>query len=111
MDMTAQPQQETPDPAMAQADDDAGSYTIEIEVSADGSMTVSVETAAQEGAEQPGADESADEAQSRPASSIKEALTIALEIFKADGKMPQAGADEQAFNAGYQAKSGQPGAM
>lgn len=92
--------------AMEAAPEEAG-YTICIRVGADGSLSVGVENEAAEAAEPaaPGAPEGeADEyASFRPAKDIKDALTQALAIYKADG---QATADAQ-FDAGF---SGQEGA-
>lgn len=76
-------------------------YSIVIKVDADGGLSVGVETAAQEQAENPGSESG--ESTYRPAADVKDALTQALAIYKADG---QATADAQ-FDAGF---SGQEGA-
>lgn len=75
-----------------------GGYTIEIAVSGDDSMTVSVESAGQEGAESGMAEAS----EGVPAKSIKDALTMALAIYKSNGQMPQGESDQDAsFNEGF----------
>ena len=101
------------DPSATGGDDDQGGYTIEIEVSGDGSITVSVESAATEGAESTG-DESKDEASAQPAANIKEALTLALGAYKNNGQLPDAkGANDQfdqGFGSGPGGASGSPAA-
>ncbi|MCY1166641.1 hypothetical protein D9M73_65870 [compost metagenome] len=91
----AAPGMETPEPP-----EDDGSYEICIRVSADGRLSVGVEKGS---AEEQGEDESA----YRPAENIKDALTKALDIFKADGKSEAA---DDAFNAGFSGMSQQQGA-
>lgn len=66
-----------------------GSYEICIRVYSDGKLAVGVESG---GAEEQG------ESNYKPAESIKDALTKALEIYKADGKGEAA---DDAFNAGF----------
>ncbi len=65
-------------------------YTICIAVAGDGSLSVGTE----------GAPEGY-----KPAANIKDALTIALGIYKADGQPMDDEADEEAFTAGLGARS------
>lgn len=83
-----------------EAPEDDGSYEICIRVSGDGSLSVGVEKGS---AEEQGEDESA----YKPAENIKDALTKALEIFRADGKSEAA---DDAFNAGFSGMTSQQGA-
>lgn len=89
--------------AGAQPDGGDGSYVIEIRVGADKQITVCVEQGAQEDAEEQGGDagggDDGDD-QSTPVSSIKAALTLALEIFRNDGHLPAQADDD--FQAGFQ---------
>ena len=86
------------DPTAAQ---DAG-YTICIKVAGDGSLSVGLENEAAEMAAAPGSadGEAAEESGYRPAEDIKDALTQALSIYKADG---QATAESQ-FDSGFSGK-------
>lgn len=106
---TAQPMMPDDQPAdddtgMAQPKDD-GSYCIEIRVGSDKQITVSVDRGA--GGPDAGADmdddaaeyDESDQADGVPCKSVKEALTLALEIYRANGEMPQA-ADED-FQQGF----------
>lgn len=68
-----------------------GAYCIEIRVAADGSLSVGVEPETGEYAE--GADKGV------PVDGIKAALTKALEIWKANGQMPETA--EQDFESGF----------
>jgi hypothetical protein len=86
------------DPSMGAPDADAGAestenagpqgYCIEIHVSADGKISVGVESEAEESSEEQGeggeGGEPSDDNLS-PAKDIKDALTQALAIYKADG--------------------------
>jgi hypothetical protein len=91
-------------------DDDGsqnGGYVIEIRVGADKSISVCVESAADEDAEESGGGDDGSggdsDDNSTPVKSIKEALTMALEIYRNDGEMPQqADAD---FQQGFQGAS------
>lgn len=76
-------------------------YTIEIAVSADGKISVGCESAAAEGAEAgaEGAPEAAMATQ--PAKDIKDALVIALGIYKNNGEMPEADDSDAQFASGY----------
>ena len=109
------------DPAMAgdeaepmdSAQEESGelAYEICIRVNKDGTMSVGVESADQEAAE-----EQASGVEGEPGSqtvdTIKKALTLALEIYKADGQMPQSGDDAQAdFESGFTGKKTQPPGM
>ena len=90
-----------------------GAYVIEIRVSANKEITVCVESGSEEDAEEQGGDAGGDpdggdygasgDDNSVPVKSIKEGLTLALEIFKNDGQMPQQ-ADDQ-FQQGFQGAS------
>ena len=92
--------QQVQDPSAAQAEpQDDGGYTIEIDVTSDGQISVSVETDGQEDAEQQGGGE--DEGNAMPAKNIKDALTIALAIFKANGQMPAPDTSDSDFNEGF----------
>jgi hypothetical protein len=88
----------------ASTDAQPAGYCIKIDVDAEGKLSVGVETYGQEAAEQPGAD--VDAGAMSPASDIKDALTQALQIYKAGGK-PDATAEHarqltsQGFTAGY----------
>lgn len=73
-----------------------GGYEICIKVDAQGGISVGREDAREESAEPA---MSGEEGEYTPAGSIKEALQIALTIFKGSGKAPSAAEDEQAgFN-------------
>ena len=102
----------SPDTGATSSTDDTGgaSYTIEISVTPDG-ISVGVESADQENAEQgaAGAAGGAGGEAATPVKSIKEALTLALEIYRADGEMPETSgtSPEDAMDAGY---SGTPSA-
>jgi len=95
-------------------DDDAGGgYEICIAVDAQGGITVSVENAADEAAENaaPGPDGSpapAEPAAPTPAKNIKEALTIALEIYKNNGEMSE-NSDDADFASGFGGAQGAGG--
>lgn len=93
------------DPSAQGEDATEGGYTIEIEVAGDGSITVSVESAATEGAESTG-DESQDEQSAQPAANIKEALTLALAAYKNDGKLPDLQGQADQFDQGFGAGPG-----
>lgn len=102
---------------MGEAETDDSGYVIQIRVSGDGKLSVSVENErgeapesaeGPEGAEGSGADpsenEDAEMSPDMPAKDIKAALTMALAIFKADGDASAAGAGKAAsdgFQAGY----------
>lgn len=112
-------------PAMgADSDTDSGmgaGYVIEITVTADGMISVGVESADEESQEEDGEgassggssdseDESADpsaepaepaDGAAMPAKTIKEALTMALEIFKNNGQSPSADTSDSDFSSGY----------
>ena len=77
----------------AQEQETQGGYTICIEVEPDGSLSVGVE---QEAAMAPQAEaaEEASETGYKPAKNIKDALTMALEIFKNNGEIQQGQADD-----------------
>jgi hypothetical protein len=108
--MPMQPTQAGADPGQgdpSQGDQSDGGYTIEIEVSAQGQMTVSVETADQEGAEQPGQED--DGAGDMPVSNVREACKLVEQIVANNGQMP--GGQNQmsvqdAFGQGFQGAAG-----
>lgn len=110
------------DPSMgAGSDTDSGmgaGYVIEITVTADGMISVGVEPADEESQEEGGEGASADpsaadpsaeggeaaepaEGSAQPAKTIKEALTMALEIFKNNGQAPSADTSDSDFSSGY----------
>lgn len=87
---------------------ETGGYKICIRVGVDDSLSVGVE---REGAEAPqdmplGGGQpmemmaAGEEMAYQPAASIKEALTIALDIYRADGQMPDDGGQAD-FDSGY----------
>lgn len=99
-----------PTDAPSAAPEGDGSYTIEISCKSDGTFMVNVEDGATESAEESGAQdpeemgEGADtDGEGRACKTIKEALTLALEIHRADGKMP-GGADDD-FQSGFGAQA------
>jgi hypothetical protein len=93
---TIQPQGEAAnDPsfgAAPEAETDDGGYVIEIKVDGQGKISVCVENEAGgapegvDGGMAPPENEDAEMSQYQPAANIKEALTMALDIFKANGK-------------------------
>lgn len=101
------------DPSMGANSGAGSSYVIEITVTADGMISVGVESADEESQEEGGegaeagpgadADEAAEPAEgaAQPAKSIKEALTMALEIFKNNGQAASADTSDSDFSSGY----------
>lgn len=100
-----------PSAGAAGAQQDDGSYVIEIRVSGDKQISVCVERGAEEASEEGASDQggqadagdyggSGADDDSTPVKSIKEALTLALEIFRADGVLPQSADDD--FQQGFQ---------
>jgi hypothetical protein len=87
------------DQMMAQESPEAG-YTIEIAVDGQGAITVGL---ASDMADPTMPDR--EESGAQPAGSIKEALQMALDIFKASGQMNTTAMDEQ---AGFQKAMSQP---
>lgn len=79
---------EAMEPAGPESQDD-GSYTICIHVAADGALSV--------GLEQEAADPADEYAGMKPAEDIKDALTQALAIYKADGKATAEAQFDQGF--------------
>ncbi len=105
--MAPDPTTAAPDPASAGATDSGagdGSYEICIKVTADGQLSVGVESADAE-AQEGGAD---DDSGYAPAKNIKDALTKALEIFKNNGQMSTTDPDAD-FQAGFGSQSGASG--
>lgn len=88
---------------------DDGSYVIEIRVGGDKTISVCVERGSEETSEEGAADQGGpadagdygggSDDTSVPVKSIKEALTLALEVFRNDGEMPKQ-ADED-FQQGF----------
>jgi hypothetical protein len=117
---TAQPMPASPDDqdpsaggaGTQQPGEGDGSYVIEIRVSANKEITVCVESGSEEDEEEQGGQGGAGgdpdggdygasgDDNSVPVKSIKEALTLALEVFRNDGQLPQA-ADDQ-FQQGFE---------
>lgn len=92
-----------PDPAEGQDDDtvDASQgYTIEVKVSGDGSITVCVEPASEEAAEE-GGEGQGDDDDAQPVSSIREACKLVMQIFNSQGQAPDASQDQADMSAGY----------
>ena len=90
----------------------AASYTIEISVTPDG-ISVGVESADQESSEESGAGGAGGGSEATPVPSIKAALTMALDIYRNDGQMPEGnGEDDMAsgFGNAQGAASGGAGA-
>lgn len=87
-------------------------YEICIRVGGDGKLSVGVESGQAEATEaapgmEPGATPMPEEAggQYMPVESIKEALTMALDIYRADGQMPgDGGMADAEFDAGYKSR-------
>jgi hypothetical protein len=104
-DPTMQPQAGA---AMEAAEPQSTGYRICIDVGADNSLSVGVENEAAEMA--PGADpmaaEQAESAGMKPAANIKEALTQALAIFKANGKVSDEQSADAEFDSGYNDRGG-----
>jgi hypothetical protein len=76
-------------------------YCIEIQVGSDGKITVGVEPAeaeAQEGSEPKGS----------PVANIKEALQVAMDIYKNGGQVMDANAGEADFASGFASGPTQP---
>lgn len=93
----SQPAPGAPDPSQSGQDMSQG-YTIEIAVDAQGAITVDVEPAAQEQAEdQSGGGQSVPD--------IKTALQTALDIYKNSGQIDNSGAQAQ---AGFDSAQDQP---
>jgi hypothetical protein len=89
------------------ADQSDGGYCIEVEVSAQGQITVSVESSDQEDSEQPGQDD--DGAGDMPVPSIKAACQMVEQIFKNNGQMPGGQSQmsvQDAFGQGFQGTAG-----
>jgi hypothetical protein len=92
--------------------DAPGGYTIEINVSADGKITVGVEPASEESAEESGSAQPGDDAEgtgddTQPVANAREAAKLVVDIINNAGQMQDTGADDAAMSGGY----GKPGAM
>lgn len=100
-DMEAAPQMP---PEGGQEPTQAGGYEICIKVSADGKLSVGVEKEAAMGEPpmpgQPGMEMEAEAMAYMPAQNVKEALTMALEIYRGDGQMPDDSGQAE-FDSGY----------
>jgi hypothetical protein len=106
--MSADPTDPTAAGGADPSDDMSGGYTIEIQVGADGKISVSVEPQSEEDSEEsggggaPDADAAGGESEdSQPVANIREACKLVMEIFKSAGQMPDDGADQAAMSAGY----------
>ena len=92
--------------AGAAGDEASPGYTIEVTVTGDGQISVGVESADEENAEESGGDQAEtgdqESAEAKPFKNIKDALTYALQIYKNDGEPPEDDAtSESAFQSGY----------
>ena len=88
-------------PEAAAPAEDTG-YTIEIKVSGDGSITVSSESANEEaGEESAEGGEAAEAPEGTPVKSIKEALTLVLDIYRNDGQASQGASADDQMNEGF----------
>jgi hypothetical protein len=88
------------------ADQSDGGYCIEVEVSAQGQITVSVESSDQEDSEQPGQE---DESGDMPVNNIRDACKMVEQIFANNGQMPTAKGQmsvQDAFGQGFQGTAG-----
>lgn len=100
------------DPNAAPAEAESAGYEIIIKVAADGTLSVGVEqeSAAEEAQEVQGGmtagGEVENESAFKPVASIKEALTYALDIFRADGDTSGLGQEDADFNSGYKPQMG-----
>jgi hypothetical protein len=98
---------ETPpmtDPGTDAPDDTSNGYTIEIKVDGSGAITLSVEPAADEAAEEQG--EGAESGQ--PVKNIKEACSLVMDIFNNAGQMTDGGDGD--FDSGFGASKAAPAA-
>lgn len=106
-DPTAAPADPSADPSAEAADPSAGGgYTIEISVMADGKISVGCESASEENAEESGGGEASEaggepSGEAQPCKGIKDALIMALEIFKNNGEMPAPDDSDEQFASGY----------
>jgi hypothetical protein len=88
------------DPA-ADAQEDAGGYTIEIEVASNGSITVSVETDSQEEGEAGQSPEAAPEDAGKSVPNIREAIKVVMDIYNNAGQQSDTNAADDQMSAGY----------
>jgi hypothetical protein len=87
---------------MEAAQEDDGSYVICINVGGDGSLSVSVDSAAAEAAEPPEQEAmEAEEEDAQPVADIREAIKLVLDIYKNAGAKTDAGMEKQEMEAGY----------
>ena len=99
-DPTMQDTGANPADASSEAESGSAGYTIEITVTADGKISVGVESSDQENAEESGAPADASDS-AQPAKDIKSALVMALEIYKNNGEAPGADDSDEQFASGY----------
>lgn len=91
--MVDQTTMQDPSADTSQDDGSAGvGFVIEITCTADGKISVGIETADQKNAE---------EGAAQPAKNIKDALVLALQIYKNNGEMPEADDSDSQFSQGY----------
>ena len=110
--MALDPSVATEDTSAAAGEESTSAYTIEITVTADGKISVGVETAQEESEEEGGsegtatdedmASEGSEPGAAQPVKSIKEALVLALEIFKNNGEAPAPDTSDSDFASGYE---------
>lgn len=81
--------------------EDAGGYTIEIEVAADGKITVSVETDTQEEDETGQSSETSPEDAGQAVPNIREALKLAMDIYQNAGKQSDTNMADQQMEQGF----------
>lgn len=72
-------------------------YSVELYVSADGQMTISVESAAEEAAQHEGNPTEG----GTPVAGLKEAVQMIMDIVKNNGKMPDSNEGEADFSEGF----------
>jgi len=86
----------------ADEQDDKGiDYCIEIRVMKTGQVMVGVESGEQEAQEE---QDNGEEDQLTPAKSIKDALSMALDIYRSGGEMPNPEGNMEEMNSGYSGK-------
>lgn len=97
--------QATPDPAApVEAPEASGGFVVELKVTADGKMSVSVEPMTEEAPAAPSADgtaPAAPEEDSQPVASLGEALKLIREIVTHGGEQTDMGASQDEMSSGY----------
>ena len=92
---TMMPQQPAMQEPMQEEGAPTGGYEICIYVGADGQISVGVETAEYEAAEEEGAQAAGMEKESmQPVGDFQEAIKTAMDIYKANGKMAEGQSEE-----------------